>query len=411
MAICIRGKFLRAKKTYFQGMHRLCSPEETLENIQNEGQRIGLTRVADITGFDRIGVPVTATIRPNSLTLSASSGKGITKSAAIVSGFMEALELFHAETYPFDCITSTYEELQKVAAPIHELNLRKHAVLPKNWPYQWCFGWDLMTLKEMALPLMTVALDHRLAQNNPYDLNAFEITSNGLASGNHPLEAIASGIYEVIERDAITCCGNSAPKIRLDTIPYSSLQELIQRVKDAGMGLALHDCTIDTNVYVFKALIYDREVGLTGGYGAHLDPEVAMLRAMTEAIQARAVYISGSRDDVFHSSFLPFRKFTTQYALDSLENEEETVDARQYTSSATETFEDDIHILLEKLKSASIAHVIVVDLSVEESSVSVFRVVIPGLEGYKTRTLQLGKRARDSITSDDAFHMPAGALS
>lgn len=97
MEVCIKDEHLRAKKNFFRGMHRICSPEETLENLQKESHRIGLTRVADITGFDRIGVPVTATIRPNSLTLSASSGKGLTKNAAIVSGFMEAMELFHAE--------------------------------------------------------------------------------------------------------------------------------------------------------------------------------------------------------------------------------------------------------------------------------------------------------------------------
>jgi len=147
MKICIEGKPLKAKKAFFQGMHRLCSPEETWEKIQTESQRIGLTRVADITGFDHIGIPVTATMRPNSLTLSVSSGKGLTKSAAIVSGVMEALELYHCESHPFKTITSTYEELQNVAISPHKLTLRKHAVLPENWPYKCCFGWDLIPQK------------------------------------------------------------------------------------------------------------------------------------------------------------------------------------------------------------------------------------------------------------------------
>ncbi len=411
MEIRINDEHLRAKKTFFRGMHRLCSPEETLENLREESQRIGLTRVADITGFDRIGVPVTATIRPNSLTLSASSGKGLTKNAAIVSGFMEAMELFHAECYPFKTITSTCEELKEIAPPLQELTLRKHAVLPPNWPYQWCMGWDLITQREMAVPLMAVSVDYRLAENDPYNLNSFEITSNGLASGNHPLEAIVSGIYEVIERDAITSMGKMAPKVRLDTIPYPSIQDLIEKLRHADISLALYESTVDTQVYVFKAEVYDQNVGYTGGYGAHLDPEVAILRAITEAIQSRAVFISGSRDDVFHSSFVPLRKFRTQEMLKELFSDEELRDVSQYKNEAKETFEEDIHILLKKLENAGMKHVIIFDLSLPESMFSVFRVVIPGLEGYKTRTLQLKKRAHHLADSPHVFHMPAGATS
>lgn len=391
-------------KAFFEGTHRLCSPQETLEKIQQEPRRIGLTRVADITGFDHIGVPVTSTIRPNSLSLSTSSGKGLTKEAAIVSGIMEALELFQAETHVFDTITSTWEELQNEAVSPLQLNLRKNAILPKNWPYKWCFGWDLITKKEIAVPLMAVTLDYRLGENDPYGLDVFEITSNGLASGNHPLEAIISGIYEVIERDAITCVGERAPRIQLGTIVYPTIQKLIAQLKQADVELILFDCTIDTDVPVFKAQTYDQNVGLTVGYGAHLDPEVAMLRALTEAIQARAVFISGSRDDLFLSTFQVFRKFRTQHRLDKMGK---TIDANSYKNEATPTFEGDIQLLLTKLKKIGIAHVIVFDLSSE--NISVFRVIIPGLEGYKTATYQVGKRAKSSF-SEQAFHMPAGAM-
>src|SRR5439155_960795 len=58
---------------------------------------IGITRVANITGLDRIGIPVVTVCRPNARSLSVSQGKGVTLAAARASGLMEATELYHAE--------------------------------------------------------------------------------------------------------------------------------------------------------------------------------------------------------------------------------------------------------------------------------------------------------------------------
>jgi ribosomal protein S12 methylthiotransferase accessory factor len=56
-----------------------------------------ITRVANVTGLDDIGVPVVMACRPMARTLSVFQGKGLTLEAARVSGAMEAIETFHAE--------------------------------------------------------------------------------------------------------------------------------------------------------------------------------------------------------------------------------------------------------------------------------------------------------------------------
>lgn len=409
MEIGIKGRFLKAKKAFFEGTHRLCSPEETFEKILKENERIGLTRVADITGFDCLGIPVTAAIRPNSMTLSSSSGKGLTKISAIVSGIMEAMELYQAETQTFETEIATCEEIRDRAVSLHQLSCRKHAIFPKNWPYQWCFGWDLIKQKEIAAPLMAVSMDRRSSQQNPFDLDSFEVTSNGLASGNHPLEAIVSGLYEVIERDGITCMGSTAPKIRLNTIASPVVKELVELLKRKDVGIALYDSRVDTGIYIFKAHLCDCKFGFTAGYGAHLDPEVAMVRALTEAIQARAVYASGSRDDLFQSVFQHFLKFNTERTRVFLDSVEETVDASGFQSEATDSFEGDIHLLLAKLKKIDVEHVVVFDLSAEESCVNVFKVIVPGLEGYHSATYQPGKRKAGALR-EESLHLPAGGM-
>ncbi|MGW8989068.1 hypothetical protein ACWGRF_03920 [Streptomyces zhihengii] len=57
----------------------------------------GITRVADLTGLDVIGLPVWTAIRPASKTLSASQGKGAAALLAKLSAVMEAIELWHVE--------------------------------------------------------------------------------------------------------------------------------------------------------------------------------------------------------------------------------------------------------------------------------------------------------------------------
>ena len=58
---------------------------------------LGITRVANVTGLDNLGVPVVMACRPMARTLSVFQGKGLTLVAARVSGEMEANESFHAE--------------------------------------------------------------------------------------------------------------------------------------------------------------------------------------------------------------------------------------------------------------------------------------------------------------------------
>ncbi len=81
-----------------QGPHRRVPPEETLARLAPHLERMGITRVANVTGLDRVGVPVVTVVRPNARSLAVSQGKGLTLAAAKVSAIMEAVELHHAET-------------------------------------------------------------------------------------------------------------------------------------------------------------------------------------------------------------------------------------------------------------------------------------------------------------------------
>ncbi|MEV6575650.1 hypothetical protein [Streptomyces sp. NPDC051577] len=63
---------------------RARTPEQTWEAVAGCLPEFGVTRVADLTGLDCIGLPVWTAIRPASLTLSTSQGKGATALLAML---------------------------------------------------------------------------------------------------------------------------------------------------------------------------------------------------------------------------------------------------------------------------------------------------------------------------------------
>ena len=65
--------------------------------IQPRLARYGITRIADVTDLDVIGVPVYMGVRPLGTTLSVSQGKGMTHLSARVGAAMEAIEWWAAE--------------------------------------------------------------------------------------------------------------------------------------------------------------------------------------------------------------------------------------------------------------------------------------------------------------------------
>jgi ribosomal protein S12 methylthiotransferase accessory factor len=74
-------------QTLFNGS-RVRPPEQTWNAIKPRLREFGITRVGEVTGLDRIGLPVWIAIRPNARTLSVSQGKGLDDTAARVSAAM-----------------------------------------------------------------------------------------------------------------------------------------------------------------------------------------------------------------------------------------------------------------------------------------------------------------------------------
>src|SRR3954469_14776054 len=72
---------------------RVEEPDRTRSRLSAYLPGHGITRVGNVTGLDRLGIPVYMAMRPNSRSLSVSQGKGLSHDAAWVSAVMESLEL------------------------------------------------------------------------------------------------------------------------------------------------------------------------------------------------------------------------------------------------------------------------------------------------------------------------------
>jgi ribosomal protein S12 methylthiotransferase accessory factor len=401
----VRGTAHRAPVRFAEGTHRGCSPEETLEVIRPHLRAVGVTRLADVTGLDRVGVPVTLAFRPNAQTIACSSGKGLTLAQANVSGAMEAIELHAAETVHVPIVRASYRELAEshVVPDFDDLPRRRGGLFGLDWPFHWTLGWDMLNQSECAVPVATVEMSRSRAL--AASLGAFAVSSNGLGAGNSFLEAVAAALCEVIERDAIACLRASLfaghpPCTFAESelvAAYPLVANLIERCRRANVQVRVWDSTVDTNVPTYMAYVYSRDdenVGVMLGYGTHLDPEIAIVRAITEALQGRLNYIAGSRDDIFRSAFSRTVSAwaSTVRSLDRVQDESPKASIRPHRIQAT--FEDFVHELLACLRASGVKHAVVVDITPESLPIHVVRVVVPGLEGYMHHGYLPGRRAR-----------------
>ena len=76
---------------------RMVPQKDVINLIRQHHSKFGISRIADITGLDQVGIPVCIAIRPVSKTLALSSGKGITLDSSFISAGMEAIETHTAE--------------------------------------------------------------------------------------------------------------------------------------------------------------------------------------------------------------------------------------------------------------------------------------------------------------------------
>lgn len=379
-------------KRHRDGTHRCQNPQATLSQLRPLLPAMGITRIANVTGLDYLGIPVVMVTRPNSRTLAVSQGKGINLDHAKASGIMETVETFHGERINHPLKLQSYEEMRRRNAVVDPLTLASvpNSAYAPHLPILWIEGMDLMSRRPIWLPYESVHVNYTVPM--PQGTGCVATGTNGLASGNHILEAMSSGICEVIERDAdaLWLYSSDAERDRrrldLDSVDDPQCRALLDRYRESSIAVEVWNTTSDVGVASLHCRIYEDEdnphepQGSFFGAGCHPSRSVALSRALTEAAQSRLTYISGSRDDIERRDYRrpddlkPAERHRRPQQVPTLRFQD--VPTREH-----DTLNADLEWELDQLKVAGISQVIVVDLTLPEFNLAVVKVVIPGLEG------------------------------
>jgi YcaO-like protein with predicted kinase domain len=370
---------------------RRLPPEETIARVKRFASAFGITRVANLTGLDRTGIPVVMVCRPNARSSAVFNGKGVDVAAAQASALMEAAETWHAENIRLPLRFASIADLEG-QLPIIDVDGLPRTPTPRfdpHLPILWVEGRNLIDDGAIWLPFEIVHADSRMS--GPPLSGCFAMSTNGLASGNRFSEAASHALCEVIERDATTLWHRSPPaeqdarRLDLETVDDATSLVILDLLARAELDVGVWDITTDIGVSAFQCLVVDRagDVGHIGvGAACHPARATALRRAVLEAAQVRTTYIIGSREDIEPGDYDPATLARRNAEARALMRP--TGRTRSFQSAANaecESAEAEVVWLLDGLRSIGLTQAVAVDLTRPEFGIPVVRMVVPRLEG------------------------------
>ena len=413
---------------------RVMPPEDTIRRIRPHMAEVGVTRIADTTGLDTLGMPVFSAIRPDDAGMdgiSVYNGKGLTKAAARAGAMMEAVERFCAEQWHAPRQIGTYSEVCRrnpgvfVMDPA-SMRLQQEAPGdPQQIRAEWGAGWDLLNDRPVLVPLPMVLC--------PYlgpGQGIWTCTSSGLASGNTIEEAVSHALAELIERDAFTIATvrsqvvprvralldglahgrtvravgvdrSIAPSVRLDTVP-PEVRRLVRAAERDGSQLWRRDVTTDIGIPVFVGSLRREEDDGTelaaGGFGCDPNSTIAAVRAITEAAQGRNVQIQGVREDASAAR----QKASTNGRVLWCNDGDRWIDFAEVPSYEHPDILTDVETMLDRLRAVGVSEAYAVELSDPGLPAAVVKVIVPEMESWFLHDFaddqaRLGRRAQSFL--------------
>jgi len=408
------------------GTQRVMESAETLHCVWPAARSLGVTRLADITGLDRVGIPTYSAVIPRSKDgLSISNGKGLLPIEAKVGAVMEAIERQTACQTKLPLAHGSLQELGKTRTVLDPRKTKYFLVSDycETRNYSWVAGQDLITNDEILVPAHIGG--YAWQDLGPGPLTGYG-SSNGLASGNNRIEAICQGLCELIERDAWTMADLGSHLLPLmrrliadpenaetghdDFEMFPSLEPMddpaSQLFRSAGLEPVLHDITSDLGIPTIFAMIADESSQgfpmLHGGAGTHPDVRVAARRALTEVAQSRCVDIHGVREDITLAgaskdeiNLRTRRVSRINHKIWPLGESCQPRPLNAILSFVHDDIQEDLNHILRCLQTRGISQVIVVDFTPEDAPFSVVRVIVPDLEQASILRCPLGRRATE----------------
>ncbi len=319
-----------------------------------------------------------------------SFGKGMTLEQSKASAMMEAVERYCGQKFPHHrIIRGGYEDVREYAVPLSKFNFPTPSPKCENCGerdrhcfadlqkvcQEWSWGYSLTHKRPKLIPAALVYYPYISKDYTSFMYN----DTGGLSAGNTIEEAILQGIAEVIERDAVYFAfnlENLKEPCRLDfkSSKNEFIRKFFQEILPPGRVFIfqIKNENLNLGIPTFIAFVcYNTGNGpcYFGGSGTSLDPEVGLLRALTELEQQKI-------RQKFSIEFDPNRLVTHNNAWPR-----RTIFLDEKSNQSTGNVKRDIELLLDQLLKEDM-DVIVVDLTHPEIGIPVARVIIPQLIAY-----------------------------
>jgi len=399
--------------------------ERTLALLPELRRRFGITRVADLTYLDRIGLPVYGSVVPRSPDLlTVYNGKGLTREHALAGAVMEAVERQVAGRLSLDTFEARPSDVPGALDP-------RELALDAAWegrPIALVRGYDVLRDEVAFVPRAAVEWPCLGPRIFPI------VTTNGLASGNTVLEATYHALFELVERHVWSLAHARAylrPRAILESFARPGAGSFDGVMIDDPVGESIEmptgdpaiddivarivacDLTVRTIVIregvlppvVFATIGEPFALQPTAhfGIGCSWSPAHATLRALTEAVQSRLTDVQGAREDILYADDrrpTPFHSHSRRIA--KLPKGRWHFDGpvsgstrlREIDDRSTSDLARDVRQLLDALRDSDVRRAIVVDISPPGIAVAVVRAIAPDLESMiadrrRGRTIEL----------------------
>ncbi len=280
------------------GTYRATDPDRTWQQVKPMLGRFGITRVAELTRLDEIGLPVHAAYRPAGLGYAVSMGVGTSVAQSRVGAVMESIENWHAENVTLPVAVRSPAAALRLGYDVRQLHLAPRSPLTPAVELDWVRGHGLLTGRETLAPIDAIRLDG--TEQPSWAGVFFQPTSEGMAVGNTEPEALLHGLLEAIERASLAGRRLLRPR---DVDPASCRDPdavaILTALRKAGCTVAVRDITGPTGMPTYSAVVWSPDLPLRcAGYACHPRAGTALARAMAEAVLTRLAAVSGARDDI-----------------------------------------------------------------------------------------------------------------
>jgi ribosomal protein S12 methylthiotransferase accessory factor len=265
------------------------------------------------------------------------------------------------------------------------------AVDPET-PIRWCPALDLVDDEKAYLPAEAVHYP-------PPERRYLTQITTGLGLGSSAVEAVLSGLYEVVERDATMIAWYSTFEALSLSVDDDDYRTLARRARSEGLSVTALLVTVDVDVPVVAAAVH-REGDwprFAAGSAADLDPAAAARSALAEALQnwteLRSMGPDGAAED--ESAVGRYAEFPA--AVRSFVDADGPVPASSVSDpDGVDTPTEELETLVGRVDDAGLRPYVadVTPRDVDRAGFTAVRVVVPEAQPLFTDRAYFGDRAR-----------------